>query len=371
MKTALVHEWLTTLTGSEEVVLALHELRPGPLHVLAHDPAATRGTPFERIEVRPSFIDRLPFARKRHRHYLPLFPLAVESFDLSSFDLVLSSSHCVAKGALTREDQLHICYCHTPVRYAWDLTHDYLREAGLTRGARGAFARLVLHYLRLWDSSSAGRPDFYVANSTCVARRIRKTYGREATVIHPPVDTAAFRPAPRRDGPYLAASRFVPYKRLDLIVEAFARLPDRRLVVVGEGPERARLARLAGRNVEIVDWPGKAAYAGMLARSRAFLFAAFEDFGIAPVEASACGVPVIAYGRGGALDSVRDGETGLLFPRQDPEEIARCVRRFEAHEESFDTETIRRHAGRFSRARFLAEMGAFIDARLAERAARA
>ncbi len=354
MKTALVHEWLETLTGSEEVALALHELRPGPLHVLYADRAALRGTPFERIEVRTSFVGRCPFVRGRHRLLLPLFPLAVESFDLSGFDLVLSSSHCVAKGVLTREDQLHVCYCHTPVRYAWDLHHEYLRDAGLARGVKGVFARLALHYLRLWDVASAGRPTHYVANSTCVARRIAKLYGREAAVIHPPVDVDAFRPAPARGDYYLAASRLVPYKRIDLLVEAFSRLPDRKLVVVGEGPELPRLKRLAGRNVEFAGWPGRARYADLLARARAYLFAAFEDFGIAPVEAAACGVPVLAYGRGGALDSVVDGETGLLFDRQTPFDVAECVRRFEAREGAFDPARLRRHAERFSRPRFLA-----------------
>lgn len=360
MKVALIHEWLTTLTGSEEVLACMQDCFPGPIHVLVADFARLAGSAFAGREIRTSFLQKLPFALRHYRHLLPLYPLAVEQHDLSAAELVLSSSHAVAKGVITRADQLHICYCHTPMRYAWDLTHEYLRDAGMERGLRSFAARLVLHYLRLWDRASADRVDHFIANSAYVAQRIRACYGREATVIHPPVDLERFQLEESREDYYLAASRFVPYKRLDLIAAAFRRLPNRRLLIVGEGPDEERIRSAAGPNVEIMAYPGRQELARLMGRARAFVFAALEDFGIVPVEAQACGTPVIAYGRGGARETVRDGITGCFFPRQDLPSLIEAVHRFEAQEAEFVPQEIRRHAEKFGRERFLRRYRDFV-----------
>ncbi len=304
-----------------------------------------------------SFIQRLPFARKRFRSYLALMPLAVEQFDLSAYDLVISSSHAVAKGVLTGPDQMHICYCHSPIRYAWDLQHQYLRESGLTRGLKSLMARAILHYIRLWDTRTASGVDQFIANSAYIARRIRKIYGRKAIVLHPPVDTDAFQPQAEKEEFYLAASRMVPYKRMDLIVEAFAAMPDRRLLVIGDGPEMPRIRRIAAPNVTLMGYQDSIVLRDHLQRCRAFIFAAEEDFGILPVEAQACGTPVIAFGRGGALetiigldDKIGRTATGVFFDMQTPAAIIEAVQRFE--QTTFTAAACRAQAEKFSTAAF-------------------
>jgi glycosyltransferase involved in cell wall biosynthesis len=284
-----------------------------------------------------TFIQRLPFARTKFRSYLPLMPLAIEQLDLSDYDLVISSNHAVAKGVLTGPDQTHVCYCHTPIRYAWDLQHQYLRESGLVGGLRGMFARIVLHYIRLWDTRTASGVDTYVANSSYVARRIRKVVGRDAEIVHPPVDVEKFPLHPQKEDFYFTASRMVPYKRIDVIVEAFAALPERRLIVIGDGPEMAKIRGLAGPNVTLLGYQDDAILRDHMQRARAFIFAAEEDFGILPVEAQACGTPVIAFGRGGLLDTIigldnRTGEpaTGVFFEKQTAAAVAAAIERFEA-----------------------------------------
>lgn len=337
-RVAIVHEWLETFAGSERVLRELLGLFPkadlfAVIDVLTPEDRAKLGG----AAARTSFIQRLPFARKRFRGYLALMPLAIEQFDLSGYDLVISSNHAVAKGVLTGPGQIHICYCHTPIRYAWDLQHQYLREAGLTKGLKSIFARLTLHYIRLWDSRTAAGVDQFVANSSYVARRIRKIYGRDAVVIHPPVDIDAFALHPQREDFYLTASRMVPYKRIDLIVDAFKLLPDRRLIVIGDGPEMAKIQKFAGPNVTLLGYQDDAVLRDHLQRARAFIFAAEEDFGILPVEAQACGTPVIAFGQGGARDTIisidnQNGAppTGLFFYQQTAAAIAEAVTAFEA-----------------------------------------
>jgi glycosyltransferase involved in cell wall biosynthesis len=310
-------------------------------------------------EVRTSMIQRLPLARKKYRAYLPLAPLAVEGFDLSGYDIAVSSSYVVAKGVLTSAEQLHVSYVHSPVRYAWDLQHTYLRDGGYTRGVRGFLARLLLHYLRLYDVASSSRPDLLVANSRFVARRVWNTYRRRAAVIHPPVDVDAFSLHEKKDGPYVTCARLVPYKRVDLLVEAFRQMPQRELVVIGDGPDLGRLQALAPPNVRFLGRQPHEALAYYLRRARGFLFGALEDFGIAPVEAMACGTPVVAYGRGGTLETVEDGVTGVLFPTQTPEAVCAAVARLERT--TFEPGRIRAHAERFSVARFRAEFAAFLD----------
>ncbi|MGI8979891.1 MAG: glycosyltransferase family 4 protein [Pirellulaceae bacterium] len=350
-KLAVIHEWLDSYAGSEKVVeQLLHSFPQAELYSLVDFLAAKDRSMLLGHEVHTSFIQRLPLARRLFRNYLPLMPLAVEQFDLADFDVVLSSSHAVAKGVLTRNDQLHISYVHTPIRYAWDLHHQYLREAKLTWGLRSLIARLTLHYLRLWDRASADRVDVFVANSRYVAARIEKTYRRDAQVIYPPVDVDRFTFQERKEDFYLAASRLVPYKRVDVIVEAFRLMPSRKLVVIGDGPQFSRLKKRATANIELLGYQAGATLQAHMASARAFVFAADEDFGIMPVEAQACGTPVIALGRGGAKETVIAGQTGCFFESQTPAAIVSAVEQFES--ESFDPYLIRANAERFSTPRF-------------------
>jgi glycosyltransferase involved in cell wall biosynthesis len=337
-RVAIVHEWLVTFAGSERVVSEILKIFPDAdlFAVVDFLSDEDRGK-FMGKRAKTTFIQRLPFARTKFRSYLPLMPLAIEQLDLSDYDLVISSNHAVAKGVLTGPDQTHVCYCHTPIRYAWDLQHQYLRESGLVGGLRGMFARIVLHYIRLWDTRTASGVDTYVANSSYVARRIRKVVGRDAEIVHPPVDVEKFPLHPQKEDFYFTASRMVPYKRIDVIVEAFAALPERRLIVIGDGPEMAKIRGLAGPNVTLLGYQDDAILRDHMQRARAFIFAAEEDFGILPVEAQACGTPVIAFGRGGLLDTIigldnRTGEpaTGVFFEKQTAAAVAAAIERFEA-----------------------------------------
>ena len=359
---AVVHEWLATYAGSERVVEQMLQVYPAAdlLAVVDFLPKKDRAMLGGR-KVRTSFIQRLPLARRCFRAYLPLMPLAVEQFDLDRYDVVLSSSHAVAKGVLTRADQLHISYVHTPVRYAWDLQHQYLRDAKLAWGLRSMLARAILHYLRLWDRVAADRVDVFVANSQYVARRIEKTYRRPAQVLYPPVDIERFTLGGERDDYYLAASRMVPYKRIDLIVEAFRRMPQRKLVVIGEGPDYKKIAARATPNVELLGYQDGPTLVRHLQTARALVFAADEDFGILPVEAQACGTPVIAYGRGGVTETVLDRETGLFFPEQTAESIVAAVEQFEALSVPLDPLLIRENAERFSVSRFQQELADLVS----------
>ncbi len=372
MKVAIVHEWLDTYAGSERVLEQLLEAWPEADLFAVCDflPDAERGFLGGRTP-RTTFIQRLPFARRRFRWYLGLMPLAVEQHDLSGYDLVLSSNHAVAKGVLTGPGQLHVSYVHSPMRYAWDLQHQYLREAGMERGLKGAYTRWLLHRMRLWDRASAAGVDVVVANSTYIADRIRKAWRRDSLVIHPPVDLARFAPSAAKEDFYLIASRMVPYKRVELVAEAFRRMPGRRLVVVGDGPgmERVRAAAAGAPNIALRGRVDATELARLTAQARAAVFAAEEDFGIATVEAQAAGTPVIAFGRGGACDIVQPA-TGLLFPEQTAASIIEAVERFEAlgGPATFAAEACRRNALRFSNERFREAMRALIGRLMAERA---
>lgn len=361
MKIAIVHDWLVTSGGSEKVLE--HMLREYPeadvFSLVDFLPEDARGFLLNK-KVRTSFIQNLPFARRGYRNYLPLMPLAVEQFDLSGYDLVISNSHAVAKGAFTTSSQTHICYCCTPMRYAWDLQHQYLRESGLNGSVKGFLARSVLHYMRLWDASSASRADHYVAASRYVASKIKKTYGREAEVVYPPVDTDAFTLREEKEDFYLAASRMVPYKRMDLIVEAFAEMPDKKLVVIGDGPEMKKVRAKASRNVELLGRQPTGVLRDYLQRARALVFCAEEDFGIVALEAQACGTPVIAYGKGGSLETVVEGKTGLFFQEQAVGSLRDAVRRFEAVNGGFDPREIRKHAEGFGAEKFRGRLRDFI-----------
>lgn len=365
MKIAIVHEWLATYAGSERVVEQMLRVYPeADLYgVVDFLPEAERGFLQGRVP-RTTFIQRLPFARKRFRAYLPLMPMAIEQLDLSAYDLVLSSNHAVAKGVITGPHQLHLSYVHSPMRYAWDLQHQYLAESGLVRGAKAAVVRAMLHYLRVWDRQSAHGVDGFIANSRFIAQRIRKVYRREAAVIPPPVDIDRFSLAHEKEDYFLSASRMVPYKRVPLVVEAFAAMPDRRLMVIGDGPDFERVRRQLPPNVSLLGHLPTPALVQAMQRARALVFAAEEDFGIAPVEAQACGTPVIAYGRGGSLETVKGRgaqPTGLFFDEQSVPSIVDAVRRFDAQAERFTPEACRAHALSFSVAAFRERLAAHVE----------
>lgn len=364
LRVALVHDWLYTVGGAERVLGAMLRCFPGAdVHCLFDTLP-----PADRMRIgyatsRTTFLQRLPGIRRRHRAYLPLMPLAIEQLDLGAYDLVISSSFVVAKGVLTGPDQLHLAYVHSPMRYAWDLQHEYLRRSGVARGLKGAYARMLLHYMRLWDTRTASGPDALVANSHFVARRMRKAYGRPAEVIHPPVSVPAIHRPKRKGDHFLTASRLVPYKNTHAIVGAFRELPGEKLVVAGDGPEMARLRAMAGPNVEFVGHCDDAELRRLMGSARAFVFAAEEDFGIVPVEAQGEGTPVIALGRGGVCETVvehGEGATGLFFDRPEAEDVADAIRRFVAIEPSFRPEDCHRNAQRFSEERFAEAFTAFV-----------
>lgn len=379
-KIALVHEWFTALAGSERVVEQFCGLYPeADLFAVVADEQTLQRTDWLRSRhLQTSFIQRLPRAANSFRAYLSLMPMAVEQFDLSAYDLVISSNHAVAKGVLTGPDQLHISYVHSPIRYAWDLQHQYLRESGLDRGAKGWLAKWMLHKMRIWDHRTAAGVDHFVANSHFIARRIRKVYGREADVIYPPVDVEGFSPRQDKEPFYLAASRLVPYKKMDLIVEAFAAMPDKRLVVIGAGPDAEKIKAKAGPNVELLGYQPFETLKDLMQRAQAFVFAAEEDFGITPVEAQACGTPVIAFGKGGALETVNApgalpgsgpgsaSPTGLFFDAQTVPSLCDAVQRFEAQQDRFEPSACRANAERFSVGHFQRSFGGYVERRLAE-----
>jgi glycosyltransferase involved in cell wall biosynthesis len=297
-------------------------------------------------------------------------PLAVEQFNLEGYDLIISSSHSVAKGVITGPDQLHICYCHSPMRYAWEMQGQYLQESGLEKGVTGWIARWVLHKVRMWDLRTANGVDEFVANSHFISRRIWKTYRRHATVIYPPVDTELLSIEKEKENFYVTVSRLVPYKKVNLIVEAFRRMPDKRLVVIGDGSQFEDINAIAGPNVTMMGFQDTAVVHDHLRRAKAFLFAAEEDFGICVVEAQACGTPVIAFGKGGVLESVRDisteQPTGIFFDQQTPDAIVDAVALFESRQGSFRASTCRANAARFSVDRFRTEFAEFCSSALSK-----
>ncbi|UEP52176.1 glycosyltransferase family 4 protein [Burkholderia ambifaria] len=375
VRVAIVHDWLVTYAGAERVLEQIVACFPDAdlfsLVDFLDDRAFVRGKP-----VTTSFIQKLPFARTKYRSYLPLMPLAIEQLDVSDYDLVISSSHAVAKGVLTGPDQMHISYVHSPIRYAWDLQHQYLEQSNLTHGPKSLLARMILHYIRNWDTRTANAVDGFVANSAFIARRIRKVYHRDAAVIFPPVDVDGFSLNEVKDDFYLTASRMVPYKKIDLIVEAFSRTPERKLVVIGDGPEMQKIRAKAGPNVEIMGYQPFAVLHDRMRRAKAFVFAAEEDFGISVVEAQACGTPVIAYGKGGALETVLEprahpNPTGLFFDEQTPHAIVAAVDDFERAPQRFTPHACRANAERFSadtfRRRFLDYVEAALPGATAQR----
>lgn len=369
VRIAIVHDWLVTYAGAERVLEQILKIYPeADLYSLVDFiPKNQRGFMLNK-NVTTSFIQKLPFAKKKYRQYLPFMPLAIEQFDLSKYDLIISSSHAVAKGVLTGPDQLHISYVHTPIRYAWDLQHQYLKESGLDKGLKGWFAKQLLHNIRLWDYRTTNGVDHFLANSKFIARRIWKVYRREATVIYPPVDVNTFSLRQDKEDFYLTASRMVPYKKIDLIVETFSGLPGKKLIVIGDGPDFQKIRSKAKPNVEFLGYQPSTVLKEYMQRAKAFVFAAEEDFGIIPVEAQACGTPVIAYGKGGVLETVCDltakSPTGVFFQEQTSSALGEAIAFFEKNRERFIPENCRNNALRFSVERFQTEFRGFIEEQL-------
>lgn len=365
MKIAIVCDWLVTFAGAERFLGHLINCFPEADLFAIIDFMAPEDREFlQNKPVTTTFIQKLPFAKKRYRSYLPLMPLAIEQLDVSAYDLVLSSSHAVAKGVITGPDQLHISYVHSPMRYAWDLQHQYLKESGLDRGLKGYIARYLLHKMRLWDLRTANGADYLLANSHYIARRIWKAYRREATVIYSPIELSQFTPSYQKENFYLTASRMVPYKKMDLIVEAFAKMPDKKLIVVGDGPDMPKIKIKSAKNIEILGRQPTETLIQYLQKATAFVFAAEEDFGLLPLEAQACGTPVIAFGKGGALETVRGIEqehpTGLFFSEQNIEKLCEAVNEFESNRTLFLPENCVKNAARFSPEKFTAEFRKFV-----------
>jgi glycosyltransferase involved in cell wall biosynthesis len=360
MRVALIHDWLTGLRGGEKVLEVLCELFPdATLFTMVHVPDSTSEI-IESHPIRTAFTQRLPAVKRIYRWYLPLYPWAVESLDLEGYDLIISSSHCVAKGAIPPAGSLHICYCLTPMRYVWDRFHDYFGNGIRARLVYGPIAG----YLRRWDVASADRVHSFVADSKHVAGRIQKYYRRETeAVIYPPVDTDVFVPGDNEpEDFYLIVSALVPYKRLELAIDAFRRRPER-LLIVGTGPEERRLRERASPNVQFLGGVSQKELLALYQRCRATLLPGVEDFGIAPVESQACGRPVVAFAEGGALETVRDGETGVLFAEASPEALSDAIDRVSSLR--FNRNALRSWALGFSRERFRADMKDFIDRKLA------
>ena len=368
LKYALVHEWLTpeATGGSELVVQEILNHIDANLYALIDFESSNSESYLYKRQIGTTFLQHLPYARNGVQKYLPLLPLAIEQLDLRQYDVILSSSHAVAKGILTTPDQLHICYCHTPMRYAWDLTFDYLRQSKLGHGAAGWVTRYLLHRLRQWDVLSANRVDYFIANSHHTARRIWRCYRREATVIYPPVNVDNLPFLPEKADYYLTVSRLVSYKQVSLIVKAFNQL-QLPLVIIGTGAEMPKIREIANSNIQILGWQPDDVVKKYMARAKAFVYAACEDFGIALVEAQACGTPVIAYGAGGALETVRDlrsymdTATGIFFKRQTEADVMEAVEKFEMYQSSFNPEYMRSHASQFSSQVFAERYLKFID----------
>ena len=368
LKVALVHEWLTPKAtgGSELVVQEILRSLDADLYALIDFESTNPDSYLFGRSIGTTFLQNFPLARNGVQKYLPLLPLAIEQLDVRNYDIILSSSHAVAKGVLTGAHQMHVCYCHAPMRYAWDLTLEYLQSSQLGRGIPGMFTRYLLHRLRQWDVVSANRVDYFIANSQTTARRIWRCYRRPAEVIYPPVNTDRFQFQSQKQDFYLTVSRLVSYKKIALIVKAFNQL-GRSLVVIGDGTELEYLRQLAKPNVKILGWQPNDVVDRYMAEATAFVYAAHEDFGIAPVEAQACGTPVIALGLGGTLETVRDirhhpeNGTGVLFPTQTEADLIAAVQTFEQYRDRFNPELLRVHALSFSAELFQQRYFSFIE----------
>ena len=366
MRKALINDWYNQNGGAEKVIHAINNVWDDFDHFALVDflNEEERAFILNGETARYSFIQKLPFVKRNHRKYLQFFPYAIEQFDLRKYDLVLSSSSSIAKGVLTNSNQLHICYCHSPIRYSWDLYHQYLEEANLNKGIKGIYAKYVLHKIRIWDALTANRVDHFIANSKYIAARIKKIYNRDSTVIYPPVNTDYFELEENKEHYYFTASRMVPYKKIQLIVEAFNQLPNHTLIVGGDGPDYNKIRKIAKSNIQFIGHTSSDQLKAYMQKAKAFLFAAEEDFGIVPVEAQACGTPVIAFGKGGALETVINRKTGVFFNEQTVDSILGAIQIFE--ESTFNYKEIREHALKFSKQRFEMEIKKFVEEKYSE-----
>lgn len=372
MKIAIVHEWFDSYAGSEKVLEQMFKVYPeADLYAVVDFLPKDKRNFIQNKNVTTTFIQNLPKAKSKFRKYLPFMPLAIEQLDLSKYDVVISNSHCVAKGVITGPDQLHISYVHSPIRYAWDLQNQYLQEANLTHGLKGWIAKVILHYMRLWDYRTSNNVDYFLCNSKYIAKRIRKCYRREAKVIYPPVAVDDFNMCNQKEDYYLTASRMVPYKKIDLIVEAFSKMPDKKLVVIGEGQQFEKVKAKAKNNILLLGYQPFEVLKEKMQKAKAFVFAAEEDFGIVPVESQACGTPVIAYGKGGALETVvnydKEKPTGLFFKEQTVDSIVKAVNKFEKNQNLFFPENCRRNAEKFNEERFKKEFKTFVEEKIKEK----
>ncbi len=357
MKVAIVHDWLVTNAGAEKVLIALIELYPDAdifsLVDFLND--EDRKEVLKGKQAKTSFMQKLPFAKKHFRNYLPLFPKAIESLDVSGYDLIISSSWAVAKGIKKNDNQLHICYCHTPIRYVWDLYDEYTQNL---KQPKKFLVKQTLKYIRKWDLDTVDRVDYFMANSKFVQNRIKRIYNKDAKVIYPPVDTSNIRLCEDKEDFYLTASRLVPYKKTKLIVEAFNKMLDKKLVVIGSGEEYKTIKRIAKSNVEVLGYQPDDVLINYMKKAKAFVYAAVEDFGIVPIEAMACGTPVIALNDGGTAETVIDGVNGIHFKKQTIEDIIDAVERFEGM--LFDASGVSDSAKKYSTSRFKREIEEFI-----------
>ncbi len=360
MKVAIVHEWITVIAGSESCFKEFATIYPdADIFVLVSDEKSILQLGIDPQRVKNSFIQKLPKAKTKWKNYLPFFPYAVEQFDLSEYDLIISSSHAVAKGVITNANQIHICYIYSPIRYAWDLYHQYLNESNLKKGLKAFFAKMVLHKIRNWDRNTANNVDEFIPISRYIEKRVWRTYRRESfKVIYPPVAVNDFTLNEFKEDFYLTASRLVPYKKIDLIVETFSKMPNRKLIVIGDGPDLKKIKEKAGSNVEVLGYQNFEVLKDYMQRAKAFVFAAEEDFGIIPIEAQACGTPVIAYGKGGSLETVKGkfihesitiDDTGVYFEKQDINSIIIAIDYFEENYTKFTPSKIREFALTFDK----------------------
>ncbi len=370
IKVAVIHDWLPLIAGAERVLEQILKVYPqADVYTLFDFLSDEQKEIFGDSKITASYLNKWPKVQKYYRKLLPLCPQAIESFDLSDYDLVISSSHAVAKGVITSAEQTHISYVHSPTRYAWDFMHQYLRESNLNKGIKGFIAQNLLHKFRIWDYRTANGVDVFIANSKYIGRRIWKVYRRESEVIYPPADIDAFEYRDEKDDFFLTASRMVPYKRIDLIASAFAEMPDKKLKIIGDGPEMAKVKAIADSspNIEIMGYQETEVLRDHMQRAKAFVFAAEEDFGIIPVEAQACGTPVIAFGAGGALETVvgydenPEQATGLFFDAQNVPSLVKSVKRFDEVKGEIKYVNCRSNAEKFSPESFREQLKSLVE----------
>ncbi len=371
MKVAIVHDWLVTYAGAERVLEQMLSCYPKADIFSLVEYLDNKDFIKDKI-VKTSFIQKLPFSKTKYRSYLSLMPIAVEQFDLSRYDLIISSSHAVAKGVLTGPDQLHICMCYSPIRYAWDLQHQYLKESSLEKGLKSLIARHILHQIRKWDYRTSNGVDHFIGISHFIQKRIKKIYRRDSKVIYPPVDTKLFKNIDRKKNDfYVTCSRMVPYKKIDLIVETFSKeFPDKELIVIGDGPDFKKIKKIAKKNIQLLGQIPPKELLSFLSQAKAFIFASEEDFGIAPIEAQSCGTPVIAYKKGAAKETIigiEDNDpTGVFFEEQTVKSLASAIDVFEKNHSKISYENCIRNAERFSIDRFRSEFKTFVELKFKE-----